>query len=416
MFSIKKEEKNIKIALILIELSFALVGLVYIFKLGDSTLLGSLENFDNDDVKYIRSAWNLVENNILSYESIYEPSVYIMPGLTFVLSVFVRLFGKFDGVIAFRIFQIFIQCGSLYIIFLIGRKLFNSRIAIIACIVNSLYIVEFYVPSLILMETIFKFLLLLLVYLSIYAVERKSTKLYIAAGIVWSIACLFRPTIAAFPAVILLVWIVKKEYKLKDMFKYASIVLGIFCIIMSPWWIRNYKQFNTFIPFTASSGNPFLQGTFVNYDQSNGFGVSYEKGDNYIESNKNEIRAGIERLKTYGKKEPLKYLYWYTIGKTWYFWKAPFYWNGIIGFILALIQHYFILITSILGIRLSIKKSSLRSRSILIILGTIIIFNIAYLPYYTFERYSYPLISLLTIFSGYIIDNWIEKKKTVRTS
>ena len=199
------------------------------------------------------------------------------------------------------------------------------------------------------------------------------------------------------------------------MFKYASIVLGIFCIIMSPWWIRNYKQFNTFIPFTASSGNPFLQGTFVNYDQSNGFGVLYEKGDNYIESNKNEIKAGIERLKTYGKKEPLKYLSWYTLGKTWYFWRTPFYWNGIIGFILALIQHYFILITSILGIRLSVKKSSLRDNT-LIILGTIIIFNIAYLPYYTFERYSYPLISLLTIFSGYIIDSWIEKKKTVRIS
>ncbi|WP_291651169.1 glycosyltransferase family 39 protein [Clostridium sp.] len=410
MFSIKKEEKNIKVTLILIEVIFALIALFYILKFGDSTLLGSLEKFDNDDVKYIRSAWNLVENGMLSYENINEPTVYIMPGLTFILSVFVTLFGKFNAIVAFRIFQIFIQCASLYIIFLIGRKLFNSRIGIIACLINSLYIVEFYVTSLILMEVIFKFLLLLLVYLSIYAIERKSAKLYIISGVVWSIACLFRPTIAAFPAVILLAWIIKREYKLKDMIKYASIVLLIFCLIMSPWWIRNYKQFNIFIPFTASSGNPFLQGTFVNYDQSDGFGVPYEKGDNYIESNKNEIKAGIERLKVYGRKDPLKYIYWYTLGKTFYFWREPFYWNGAIGFTVALIQHYLILILSIVGIVMC-KKKLKWSFDIIIIIGTIILINFVYLPYFTFERYSYPLISMLTIFLGYTIDNWIKKIK-----
>ena len=87
MFSIKKEEKNIKVALILIEVIFALIALLYILKFGDSTLLGSMESFDNDDVKYIRSAWNLVENKILSYENITEPTVYIMPGLTFNSSI-----------------------------------------------------------------------------------------------------------------------------------------------------------------------------------------------------------------------------------------------------------------------------------------------------------------------------------------
>ena len=51
MFSIKKEEKNIKVALILIEVIFALIALLYILKFGDSTLLGSMESFDNDDVK-----------------------------------------------------------------------------------------------------------------------------------------------------------------------------------------------------------------------------------------------------------------------------------------------------------------------------------------------------------------------------
>lgn len=345
----------------------------------------------------------------MSYESITEPTVYIMPGLTTILSWFVTLFGKINALVAFRVFQVLIQCCSLYLIFLIGRKLFNSKVAVIACGINALYIVEIYVPSLILMETIFKFLLLLLLYLSMYAIERKSTKLYIVAGIIWSMACLFRPTIAAYPAIILLIWIISKEYKLKDMVKYASIVLMVFCIIMAPWWIRNYKLFNTFIPFTASSGNPFLQGTFVHYDQSGGLGVPYEKGSNSIESNKNEIKAGIERLKIYGKQEPLKFIYWYTVGKTWYFWRAAFYWNGIIGFLIALVEHIFIIISAIFGFRLC-KKKFKWSIDIVMVLGTIILFNLVYLPYFTFERYSYPLMSLLTIFSAYAINNLIYKR------
>ena len=38
--------------------------------------------------------------------------------------------------------------------------------------------------------------------------------------------------------------------------------------MMSPWWIRNYNIFHAFIPFTLATGNPMLQGTYINYDQS----------------------------------------------------------------------------------------------------------------------------------------------------
>lgn len=404
MVSIKNEGKKIKIALILIEIIFAVVALIFVFKWGNSTLLGSLEDFDNDDVKYIRSAWNLVDNKILSYENVAEPTVYIMPGLTFVLSGFVILFGKYNALVAFRVFQVILQCGSLYLLFLLGRKVFNSKIAIIACLINSLYIVEIYVPNLILMECIFKFLLLLLIYLSIYAVETKKLKFYIWSGIVWSLACLFRPPIAAYPAVILFMWVKSKSYNLKEMFKYASIVLGIFCIIMAPWWIRNYKNFNMFIPFTESSGNPFLQGTFIDYDKTKGFGVSYRKGSNNIESNRYEIEMGLERLKIYGKKEPLKFIRWYTLGKTWEFWKAPFYWNGKEVFIKALVEHIIILVTAIIGSISSLKREK-GNLSKLMIFITILFINLVYLPYFTFERYAYPLMSLMSLFSAYTVSN-----------
>lgn len=411
MFIICKEDKKIKLMLIVMEIVFIIVALISIFKHGNSTLLGSLEKFDNDDVKYIRSAWSLVENGMLSYENINEPTVYIMPGLTFILSFFVVVFGKFQAIIAFRVFQVILQVCSLNLLFLIGRKVFNKKIALIACIIDSIYIVEIYVSNLILMEVTFKFLFLLLIYLSICALETKKTKYYVLAGMAWSLTCLFKPTIAVYPLVILIVWI-NNKYKLKEMVKYGSIVIGILCIVMSPWWMRNYNDFNRFIPFTKSSGNPFLQGTFVNYDQSKGWGISYKASEDAIHSNEYELAVGIKRLKIYGAKEPLKFIYWYTLGKTFYFWYKPFYWNKILGlnYVWAFIEHYFILITSVISI-VNITKAKNWTLGKQTIILSIIVMNIVYLPYYTFCRYSYTLMPLMIIFSSDLIYHKICKYK-----
>ncbi|WP_315066078.1 glycosyltransferase family 39 protein [uncultured Clostridium sp.] len=400
MIHVFKEDKKIKLGLILVEILFIVIASISSFKYGNSTLLGSLEQFDNDDVKYIRSAWNLVQSGIFSYENVSKSTAYIMPGLTFILSPFVILFGKFQAIMAFRIFQIALQAGSLNLIFLIGRKIFNKKAALAACIIDSIYIVEIYAGNLILMEVTFKFIFLLLVYVSILALETKKKKHYVQAGIVWSLGCLFKPTIAAYPIIIFIVWI-KNRYKVKEMVKYASIVICIFCIIMSPWWIRNYKDFNMFIPFTKSTGNPFLQGTFINYDQSNGWGVEYRHSENFIQSNEYEIEAGMERLEKYGVQEPLKFIYWYTIGKTLYFWYEPFYWYEILGITYkwAFLEHYLILITACISIinTVRLQKWNLGKQVIAL---SIIVMNLVYLPYYTYSRYAYPLMPLVIIFSG----------------
>lgn len=393
------EEKRIKIYFIIIQMISIVTSICFIFIVGDSLLLGSFEKFDNDDVKYIRSAWNLIDNNILSYENVKESTAYIMPGLTFVLSFFMIIFGKINGIVAFKIFQIILQSISLYLLFLIGKKVFNSKVSLIACLMDVLYGAEFYATNAILMEVIFKFLLLTLIYISIYAIEKKNLKLYVLGGIIWAGACLFKPPIAAFPLLILIMWI-KNKYSLKEIVKYTIVVTTIFCIVMSPWWIRNYKVFDRVILFTKSSGNPFLQGTFVGYDHSKGNGVPYIKGKDALESDENEIKAGLERLNIYGKKEPLKYVAWYTLGKSFYFWRAPFYWVANISYIPVIIYHFVILFYGVFGM-IKCRNKNLNLKFLIMV---VVYFNIIYLLYYTCERYSYPLMHLVILFSAHAIN------------
>lgn len=401
MFSLKDEKKEIRLALLIAEIIFITLSLISVLKYGNSLLMGSLQKFENDDVKYIRSAWNLIDNKMLCYKDIKQPTVYIMPGLTFVLSFFMIIFGKFGGITAFRVFQVMLQAGSIYLIFLIGRKVFESKTAIIACIIDALYGAELFASNTILMECMFKFLFLLLVYISIYAVETKSSRLYAAGGVVWGLSCLLRPTIAAYPIVILIMWI-KNKYKLSEIIKYTALVSGIFCLIMMPWWVRNYKTFNKFILFTKSSGNPFIQGTFVNYNKPKGWEKLYQDA-NELQSDQNEINGGLERLKTLGKQQPLKYILWYTVGKTFYFWRRPFYWKTILNIPYYMVQgmHIVILLLGILGIMKSVKKNI----NAAFLLSIIIYFNLIYLPFYTFERYSFPLMSLVIIFAAFILNH-----------
>lgn len=396
MINQMNEEKRIKTYLIVIEVIFILAVVSFILVFGDSLYLGSFEKFDNDDVKYIRSAWNLIDNKTLSYENINEATAYVMPGLTLVLSSFMLIFGKLNGIIAFKIFQVILQAVSIYLLFLIGKKIFNRKIALLACLMDALYGAEFYAANVVLMEVIFKFLFLSLIYISICAVERKSLKLYILGGIVWAAACLFRPTIAAYPLLILIIWI-KNKYSFKEIIKNTLVVTTVFSIIMAPWWVRNYKTFDKVILFTKSSGNPFLQGTFIMYDHSNkDLGVTYVKGKDALESDENEIKAGLERLKIYGTKEPLKYIAWYTIGKTLYFWRAPFYWIANISYLPVILYHFAILYYAVKSIR-EYKNKNLNFKFLIMV---IVYFNLIYLPFYTFERYSYPLMPLVILFAA----------------
>lgn len=397
MFSIKSEERNIKYSLIIVEILFLAVAIFSVIKYGDSLLLGSLETFDNDDVKYIRSAWNFIDSGMISCENIGEPTVYMMPGLTIVLSFFMVIFGKLAGLTAFRIFQVLLQGASIYLIFLIGRKVFGSRTALIACILDAFYVVELFVANTILTECLFKFLLLLLVYISIWAVETRSFKLYAAGGIVWGLSCMFRPTIAVYPLVILVMW-VKDNYKLSEIFKYTVVVLGIFCLVMMPWWVRNYRDFGMFIPLTKASGNPFLQGTFINYDQSSGWGVPYIEGNNALEKNQNEINAGLQRLELYVPEQPGRYLLWYTAGKTYYFWQSPFYWRSIFNIPYRPVVAFHLIILA-----LAVKSLFGKAHKGLtggLLFHVIILFNVMHLPYFTFARYAYPVMPLVIILAA----------------
>jgi len=386
-------------------LSFV-VGICLVFVYGDSAYLGSLESFNDDDVKYVRSAWTLVEHSMLIYKYPTQPTVFIMPGLSFLIALFVLVFGKFSGLIAFRIFQVLLQTISQILIFQIAKKAFCRKVAVLAVFLDALYIPEIWITNLILTEVTFKFLIICLIYASGRAMHKREASAYVWVGLAWSLATLFRPTIALYAGVLPFLWWYSK-YSLKEVIKYLLVILTIFFSILSPWWIRNYQVFHKFIPLTLASGNPMLQGTYIGGEKSsivaNGtdYSAYYNYSDNEIESDRIEKALALERLRTLVPKNPLGYIYWYTVGKTFFQWYIPFL-LGNVGFsilVVATVYHWVLLIGFIFGlVRLRVRQ---KNSWIVLILLVIAYFNCMHLPFISYSRYMYPVVPLIIIISAY---------------
>ncbi|NLB80404.1 MAG: glycosyltransferase family 39 protein [Clostridiaceae bacterium] len=421
---IKGESKWVKIVLlILLCIYITLCGTYFVFH-GNEGIRGSFENFDNDDVKYLRSAWTLLENGRFTYKDPNADTVFIMPGITVVLAAFVAVFGKYP-ILQFKIFQALLGAACLYMIFLSGKKLFSTGAALIATGLMAFYAPSIYITGTLLTEVCFYFLFLLTFYHTINALQTKRMKYYIIGGIFLGFSVLFRPPVVlALPMAVLFVWIIKK-YKFMEMLKFGSAVVGVVIVILSPWIIRNAVLFKEFIPLTKSSGNPAFQGTFINYDRS----VEQSENIDYYDIIKRQIDIDVDK---YGsdeivdnavesqmtrirfdrviKKQPIKYLHWYTVGKTIMNFKNPFLWVVLFNISVEKLnkQHFLLLISGIVGlILLFITGKKNRDGVKLFPAFCVLFFNISYLPFYCFPRYMFPIIFCFALYGAYFLNKTV---------
>jgi 4-amino-4-deoxy-L-arabinose transferase-like glycosyltransferase len=394
LFLIKNESKKIKIFVGILLLIFLITCILTSLYYKDKLLLGSFEKFDNDDVKYLRSAQTLINTGEITYKDSTTPTVFIMPGIVIILAPFVKLFGMEGAVMPFRIFSAFLMTVNLYIIFLIALKIFDRRVALITLICNIIYVPHIYASTQVLTETMFVFLFELMNLVIIYAIEEKKVKYYVFGGTLLGLSIMFRPAIALYPILVFVMWLINK-YSLRDMIKFAIAAIIPVIVIMFPWWVRNYILFDRFIPFTLSSGNPMMQGAFINnkIDQDlikhlNTDNLKYT--GNEVEDNAVELKIA-DKVREYNYKNNFKdYIIWNTVGKTVANFKSCFCWFPLYNqtYKTLNILHYVYIIMAVLG---TINLIKIKNKYGYFILFSIIYFNLVHLPFLAFPRYMYPV-------------------------
>lgn len=217
-------------------------------------------NIGSDDMAFIESGLIFKQDGKITMH--YVESAKNMPGMTFIIYGFIMVFGELteNFWIAIKLFWILMGIFAIYGVYKIIKLYANPVIASAMCLLFCFP--DFvWLDNLILTETPYMLCNVFLIYTSLQLANTKK-KRYFWFILIWYILCLMiRPTIALYP-IVLFVYLLMKKYDLKLMIKQGCIALGILLLVLIPWWYRNYKLFNEFIPLTYGTGDPMLLGTY----------------------------------------------------------------------------------------------------------------------------------------------------------
>lgn len=229
-----------------------------------------------DAGQYDRIAVNLLTGRYAEFDS---PTAWRMPLYPLFLASVYSVFGHSYTVV--RVVQSVMGALLCVVIFHIAKTMFNEKVGLLASCVTALYppFLGFYLywggSGFLLSENLFMFLLALFV---LALLKRK----FILSGVLLGLLALTRPVIGLFPLVLLFL------YKKK-----AVPALIAFFLILSPWVVRNYLVFKTFIPFSTQGGFVLLA---TNNPLVSGGGLGTQKAVNKFLTKQDRGRIEISEI------------------------------------------------------------------------------------------------------------------------
>jgi 4-amino-4-deoxy-L-arabinose transferase-like glycosyltransferase len=382
--------------LMLLMVAALALRLIVLFTEGNRMFLGT------DDENYYESAEILLRSGILTYGGWKEPTVFIMPGYPLFLAGIFWLAGSTSWLAA-RLIQVLISIAALWFTVKLGIRLGGRWAGIAAGVLAAIYPPNLTSPCFLLTETVFTCLLLLSLLAFIKAKDSRSIGWYAVTGLAVAMATYFRPTSGLLP-VVFGVYLLLRGHPWRQTMINVVIMGTVIGLCLSPWIIRNYLNYQEFIPFTVSGGNPFLRGTYLNDEINDEF--PWVQGDRIL-SDKAQMEYGKKRFMEGFQNDFRTYLRWYTVGKFAGFWGEPYYYKELTYLPAKWVTlfHQLILALGAGGIIACLwhKRSRGLAWLFLLVSGY---FTVLHLLYLTGPRYSYPVMQLLIIQAAYLA-SWL---------
>lgn len=179
-------------------------------------------------------------------------SAYMPPGYVYFLVPFMLINDIALKNALIYLFQIIFASTAVYLVYLLTRKMFNERAALLAAFISSvlpefIYAVLSFSPT-----VIYHLLVLSLVILFLNLKEIKANYLYIAFLI--ALIIYFRSEFALFFLMTVKILLLQKKFKI------SAKIFFIVLILIIPWSIRNYVVFEKVVPLSTSFGLNLFRG------------------------------------------------------------------------------------------------------------------------------------------------------------
>ncbi len=187
------------------------------------------------------------------------PTAWMAPLYPYLLAGVFQAFGSFTAVSAFVILGLnsLFSAATCWPVFHIAGRVFGTRTAIWAGWAWALYPFAIYFAAARVWETCLTTLLFsLVVWLTLLLADGARIPVWLLYGGLWALASLTSPvTLSALPP--LLAWIVyrtRKQATRTALLWRVSAASLVFLVLVSPWFVRNYRTFHQFIPFRDNLG------------------------------------------------------------------------------------------------------------------------------------------------------------------
>jgi len=287
LVSFIEANSSLIIAALVIFVIFA--GMAYSFYLKDSIRYG-------DERDYYVLAKNIVAKHSYTVDGV-SPTAFRAPGYPFFLSLFVFLGW---GMPYIRILN-FIALGiSIYLVYLIIKRLSSKFATIIGALLVICYPVLFYAAGTFYAQTIGALIFLSILFLLLKE-QAGSVKSFLIIGAFLGFLILTIPTFI-FCLPIFVLWIIFSMQRNRIRASVALILMTM--LIVSIWSFRNYSVYHSFVFISSNSGRNLFQGNWVNTNPNDLTEVN-EAVDSYI---KNKPDLNDVQFDAYMRSEAIKFI------------------------------------------------------------------------------------------------------------
>jgi len=246
--------KREKIILISILLTGLIIRLIYLYFFKDTAFFNPYLMDKHDQKTFILWAEKILEHPFFVDGNIF----YMAPFYPYFLSfLYLITRGSITGIL---IFHAIIDTCTCFLFYLIGKKLFNGKVGLIAAFLACFYKTYIVYSISILSDSIILFLYVFFFYLLLLSLEKPSFKWWIITGIILGFSALAKPTIAIYLPFLLFglfYWREKKFLLLnishnKQAFLTFSLLIFVSGLTILPVTIRNFIVEHKFVPICSN--------------------------------------------------------------------------------------------------------------------------------------------------------------------
>lgn len=286
---------------------YVIFAVAFIFYQAVNYLYFPLHTVFPDEERFVQRAIDFSQTGVFGNGGL--PTAWEMPFTSIFYAIFYYFLGSEQVfLVVMRFIQSLLLLLQGYLLYKISIKIFNDKLsAFLTSFVLLFYPYFIYYQGLMLSETLFDTFLIATFYF-IYSWHENGFKIdkdFVLSNLFLVLSIYVKGTLSLLAPLLLAGFYFFNKFKITNTLKillYSFVLYGLF---LSPWWIRNYTVFDTFVPFTTTSSyNLYLGNNPKNQDG----GCDWSKDvDKEVVQKIAEIKSELARNKAY-KKEAIDFI------------------------------------------------------------------------------------------------------------